>query len=125
MPRYDFYNVETGEIREFVLPMSKVRGEMRRNGVLWRRWHHVPGTVTKTKQYEVKHRGQDLPVSRSLPRDHREGTLVRRGSHVVREHADGTCSTLQGDRIIDSKHARDRHMKLTGAVEADGIPPKK
>ena len=46
--------------------------------------------------------------------DPREGTIAKRHGMLVREHADGTASTIRGDRIIDSQKALDRHTKLCG-----------
>jgi hypothetical protein len=114
--RFDYYNSETGEIREFVFRADDAPGYSWRDvdGVEWRRVWNIPHAVTKTKASEVSHRGQELPISHSLPIDKREGKLVRRGDHVVREHSDGTHSTLRGDRIIDNPKSADTHAKLCG-----------
>lgn len=84
------------------------------DGVRWRRvFGRIRGVVSQGGAVKPQ-ANEALPISRSLPLDDREGRIVNRNGHTVREHDDGTYSTLAGERIVDSTRARDRHCKLTG-----------
>lgn len=72
----------------------------------------IPAAVVKS--YGIQYPGQKLPVSRVLPLDTREGTIVNRNGHKVREHADGTTCDLQGRRVIATKQDIER---AEGATE--------
>lgn len=69
----------------------------------------------------VCHINQSLPVSLSMPRDQREGVVVNRYGHKVREHADGTFSTMDGRRIVDTREAQEKHMAQCGYKKYDAI----
>lgn len=114
---YEYVNQQTGERRQIVRPMKQAPQVVftDQDGTWMRVWSIAPAAITKTTKSEVNHRGQKLPVSRSLPPDMREGgTVARRGGHLVREFKDGTACTMDGKRIIDTPKARDRHAKMCG-----------
>lgn len=67
----------------------------------------------------INHKGQTIPVSRSLPVCREPGEVVTMYGHSVRKHRDGTYTTLDGSRIIDSGSARDRQLAATGYVSED------
>ena len=119
MAFYDYHDPD-GLIREFSFPMKDAPGYQWTDddGVLWTRLWDIP-MAKIAPSAAVNHKGQDLPVSMSLPIDDRPGHVVRRGDHLLREHSDGTYCTLRGDRIIHDKNSRDRHAKLAGCVEAE------
>ena len=62
----------------------------------------------------VRYKDLPIPVSRSMPRDMRPGRAVNYYGVTVREHDDGTLSTMSGRRIVDSAQARLRHMAQCG-----------
>lgn len=73
-------------------------------------WHRVWRTSAIVRgSGGVQHLGQTIPVSRSLPLDYRPGEQVIRYGQRVIERPDGTCSTLDGSRIVDSPEAMKRH----------------
>lgn len=122
MALYQFRCHETGEEREVHAPMSNPPGlSFDEDGKHWVRVFDF--RVTVGNDGAVKHRGQRLPISRGMSLDDREGKIVNRWGHQVREHSDGTHSTLDGQRIIDSKRSRERHKKHSGYFE-EGESPK-
>lgn len=64
----------------------------------------------------VRHRGQKLPVSMSLPLDGRRGEVVTEHGQSVVRHSDGTLSTLEGERIIRNSDDARKHGESCGFV---------
>jgi hypothetical protein len=133
--RYTFRHAETDELREIERPMTDPPAERftDEDGEWVRVWEapamkvvgrSLPGKGNKrTRRGEegaVQHRGQELPVSQSLPRDTRPGRIVHRYGHTVREHDGGkSYTTLEGDRIIDGHDAARRACDETGRTREE------
>ena len=118
---YTFYN-DIGEVREVVAsmknppPMEEVIDDIR-----WVRFYEIPNVVVK-HDGSVKPLGNgQLPVSRSLPRADKHDIIGKTdyNGHVVCELKGGGYCNEVGQRIIDSKAARDRHAKSTGYEDID------
>lgn len=63
----------------------------------------------------VTYKGQDLPVSRTLPLVPKGvGTPVIRGGQRVRDLGDGTYCDMKGRRIVDTAEASKRHCAACG-----------
>jgi hypothetical protein len=118
MPIYE-YQSESGDI---IGVHGSMKDEMPptfvENGETYYRKFSTLATIVRGDG-AVHHPGQELPISYSLPLDMRPGTIVRRGKHLIREHADGTKTTLKGERIIDSRDARERHAGECGYEDVE------
>lgn len=134
------YQSEAGQVIEerFSTVKAAPPAFVEREGVRYFRVYGVPyvggvkGTTGGRKSKDSRSTGsavpshaftEGLPVSFTLPVDDRPGTVVRRGGHLVREHGDGTHSTLNGQRIIDSNKAAREACAQTG-YSLDGSKPK-
>lgn len=117
---YPYRNSVTGEIIEHICPAADYPGETATFGdVLHHRVYTVPvGHVKRYDDGAIRTKGQDLPVAKSLPLDTRKGPVVTRFGTQVRANGDGTYSTLKGERIIDGKESRRKHLADTGYVDA-------
>lgn len=62
----------------------------------------------------VGHRGQNLPVSKTMRPDHAPGEIVSMGDYKVREHKDGRFTTLDGRAIIRNEDDAKRWCDATG-----------
>lgn len=117
MAVYAYKHRETGTIREIVRPMTDAPpiaftdelGE-------WIRDFSTMGAVTKCDG-GVRHSGQVLPVSKSMPLDFRGGKPATLGGHNVVELADGSYRTLDRRRIIRNKSDREKHVRDSGVIE--------
>lgn len=69
--------------------------------------------LMKPPNFVVEPNKDGLPVSVASPR-RKGGEIVKRGKHTVREHKDGTHTTIHGQPIIDSNEAARRNAKRTG-----------
>ena len=107
------YSSDDGRERVIERPMSDAPPlDFQEQGTIWRRKLTCVPTIVRPSGVQYQH--QPIPVSRSLPRDPRDGTVVNRYGHRVREHADGTLSTMDGDRICPNREAMERHCNLSG-----------
>lgn len=112
--RYE-YTTETGERREIFGSMKDPPPEViHEDGREWRRLYTVPQAAVKP-DVRVRNKGMDLPVSFSLPtRDTSEGTPTTLYGHSVLQYKDGTHTTMEGERIIDTQRAVDVAKAQTG-----------
>lgn len=121
---YEYRNKETGEVREIHARVADRPPETIafnddgswKQGDGWARVYGCAGGCVKLSG-ETTYKTAGPPVSMSMPWDKREGEVVNRNGHRVRQHKDGTFSTMEGARIIDSKESRRKHMEQCGYVE--------
>lgn len=111
---YDYECRATGETREVSASMAEPPTiEFEEEGKVWHRVWRVPAAMVKGSG-GVEHRDQTVPVSMSLPLDTREGRASSYFGTPVREHRDGTMSTLRGDRIVRNRDDMQRHCAQSG-----------
>lgn len=79
-------------------------------------WHRVWRSAAIVKGSTGVQYKSALPISRSLPPDKRDGEVVNRYGMRVREHSDGTHSTMEGDRIVPDGESMRRHCEQAGYV---------
>lgn len=121
MPMYEYENTETTERRPFFYKMGEAPQQRRDGDGIWQRVYsafqvNMKPSNNGCEPNRVRRHG-NLPVSLSLPKDTREGTIVTRSGQKVRKHKDGTLSTLSGRPIIRNKKDSDRFAKQMGYVK--------
>lgn len=82
----------------------------------WVRVYYVPAVIVG-KGGAVNHRGQDVPVSHSMPKAFGGEPCTYQGREARRLSC-GAYTTPDGFRIVDNKANRDRHLKDCGYVDA-------
>lgn len=112
--KYEYQCRATGETREVEASMAEPpTAQFEEDGKTWHRVWRVPAAMVKDSG-GVRHRDQTVPVSMSLPLDTREGRSTSYFGTPVREHEDGTMSTLRGDRIVRNAEDMKRHCAQSG-----------
>lgn len=116
MPLYEFIHRPTGETQEVHGSMrSPPPEEFTEDGRTWHRVYTAGGKPIIKDAGGVRHLGQTLPISRSLPiRDTSEGTPDTESGHDVVRYADGTMTTPEGEFIIKDKEAAKVAGEATG-----------
>lgn len=114
---YEYHCRATGETREIQASMAEApTAQFEEDGKTWDRVFRAPGALVRHGSGGVHHRDQTIPVSMSLPLDQREGKASSYFGTPVREHQDGTMSTLRGDRIVRNAEDMKRHCAQSGNI---------